>query len=55
MIIFLKGKEALLSYILVLSKKMLKFLKPNIKIMQKKWVGLLQLSFNLKWTKSWCK
>jgi hypothetical protein len=35
MIIFFKRKEALLSYILVLGRKMLKILKPNIKIVQK--------------------
>jgi len=52
---FSKEKEALLSYMLILGRKMLKILKPNIKIVQKIWVGLLQLSFNLKSTNTRCK
>jgi hypothetical protein len=52
---FLKGGKVLLSYIIALGRKMLKTLKPKVNVIKKKWMGLLQPNFKLKWANTWCK
>jgi hypothetical protein len=50
-----KGGEPMFFFTTTLRRKMLKDFKRKIKVVEKRWVGVLPFTFKLRWMNNWCK